>query len=45
MLPGVTLGDVGPKNGANMIDNGWIRIEDVFIPYENLLDKIGGINE
>lgn len=45
MLPGVTLGDVGPKNGSNMIDNGWIRIEDVVIPYENLLDKIGGINE
>ena len=32
-LPGVTVGDVGPKNGANMIDNGWIRLNDVIVPY------------
>ena len=45
MLPGITIGDCGPKNGVNGIDNGFIMLDDVKIPYENLLNKFGWIDE
>ena len=32
LLPGIKIGDVGPKNGANTIDNGWIRMDNVKVP-------------
>lgn len=38
------IGDCGPKNGLNEIDNGYIILEDVRIPYENLLGRYGSIN-
>ena len=28
-----------------MIDNGWMRFDNVKVPVENLLDKVGSINE
>jgi acyl-CoA oxidase len=45
LLPGVTIGDCGLKNGLNYIDNGYIILENVRIPSYNLLGKIGGIDE
>lgn len=38
-LPGVTVGDVGPKFGLNTLDNGFILFDHVRIPHENMLAK------
>ena len=38
-LPGVTVGDVGPKFGLNTLDNGFILFNNVRIPHENMLAK------
>jgi len=38
-LPGITLGDIGPKFGYTMIDNGFLRMDHVRIPRQNLLMK------
>jgi acyl-CoA oxidase len=38
-LPGITLGDIGPKFGFNTIDNGFLRLNQVRIPRENMLMK------
>ena len=36
-LAGVTLGDIGPKYGFNSVDNGFMKLDRVRIPRENLL--------
>lgn len=36
-LPGITVGDIGPKFGYNAIDNGFLRLNNVRIPRENML--------
>jgi acyl-CoA oxidase len=38
-LPGIRLGDIGPKFGFDTIDNGFLRFDNVRIPRENLLMK------
>jgi acyl-CoA oxidase len=38
-LPGITVGDVGPKFGLNTLDNGFILFDKVRIPHENMLAK------
>jgi acyl-CoA oxidase len=45
LLPGVLIGDCGPKNGCNGIDNGFILLDNVRVPVENQLDRISGVNE
>ena len=45
LLPGVTIGDVGPKNGVDVIDNGFIILDDVRVPVENLLGKLGYVDD
>jgi acyl-CoA oxidase len=32
VLPGITIGDCGPKNGLDYIDNGYIIMDGVRIP-------------
>lgn len=44
-MPGITLGDCGKKAGLDGIDNGFILFNNVRIPKENLLNRIGDINE
>jgi acyl-CoA oxidase len=44
LLPGVLIGDCGPKNGNNPIDNGFMLFDNVRIPFENQLDRISGVN-
>ncbi len=44
-LPGVTLGDNGPKGGLLGVDNGTIRFEQVRVPRSMLLDRYGGIDD
>ena len=38
-LPGITVGDVGPKFGLNTLDNGFILFDNVRISHENMLAK------
>jgi acyl-CoA oxidase len=45
VLPGITIGDCGPKFGLNAVDNGFISFNNFRIPANNLLDKVSGINE
>ncbi|PAA84744.1 hypothetical protein BOX15_Mlig009939g1 [Macrostomum lignano] len=36
-LPGVVCGDIGPKMGYHTIDNGFLQLNSVRIPRENML--------
>lgn len=45
VLDGVTIGDCGPKNGLNIIDNGSIILNNVMVPKENILGKLGTVDE
>lgn len=38
-LQGVSLGDIGPKYGFDTIDNGFLRLNHVRIPRDNMLMK------
>lgn len=44
VLPGITIGDCGPKFGLNGIDNGFIEFNHFRVPVTNLLNKVSGIN-
>lgn len=45
VLPGITIGDCGPKFGLNAVDNGFILFDKFRIPAENLLNKVSGVNK
>ncbi|XP_071383529.1 peroxisomal acyl-coenzyme A oxidase 1, partial [Centroberyx affinis] len=38
-LPGIVVGDIGPKFGFHEVDNGFLKLENVRIPRENMLMK------
>ncbi|KAM6939933.1 peroxisomal acyl-coenzyme A oxidase 1 [Xenentodon cancila] len=38
-LPGIVVGDIGPKFGFNEVDNGFLKLENVRIPRGNMLMK------
>lgn len=50
-LPGVLVGEIGPKMGVNSMDNGFVRFDNVRVPRTNLLmkyikvDKNGNLTE
>ncbi|GMI47349.1 hypothetical protein TrCOL_g11217 [Triparma columacea] len=35
-LPGVTVGDIGSKIGYNTMDNGFLKLENVRVPLDNM---------
>lgn len=41
---GVIIGDCGPKNGNNGIDNGFLIFKNVEIPIDNMLDKFSSVS-
>lgn len=43
LKPGVIIGDIGPKNGCNGIDNGFLVFKNVEVPLDNLLDKFSTV--
>lgn len=43
-LPGVTIGDIGPKFGYNGVDNGFLRFEYVRLPRENMMMRYAKIS-
>ncbi|XP_028301926.1 peroxisomal acyl-coenzyme A oxidase 1 isoform X1 [Gouania willdenowi] len=38
-LPGILVGDIGPKFGFHEVDNGYLRLDNVRIPRDNMLMK------
>lgn len=38
-LPGIMVGDIGPKFGFTEVDNGFLKMDNVRIPRENMLMK------
>lgn len=45
VLSGITIGDCGPKNGLNEVDNGFILFDNVRIPRINQLGKLSGVDK
>jgi acyl-CoA oxidase len=43
-MPGIIVGDIGPKIGANSNDNGFLRLNNVRIPRRNMLMKHAKVN-
>lgn len=43
-LPGVVVGDIGPKFGYNTMDNGFLQFNKVRIPHINMLAKYAGVD-
>jgi acyl-CoA oxidase len=37
------IGDCGPKNGLNGIDNGFLIFKNVKVPLANMLDKFATV--
>ncbi|EXX76685.1 uncharacterized protein OCT59_024117 [Rhizophagus irregularis] len=44
-LPGITVGDIGPKFGYNATDNGFMLFDHVRIPRFNMLSKFSQIKK
>ncbi|XP_035685665.1 peroxisomal acyl-coenzyme A oxidase 1-like [Branchiostoma floridae] len=44
-LPGITVGDIGPKYGCNDGDNGFVRFDQVRIPRDNMLMRFAQVAE
>ncbi|KAM5314019.1 peroxisomal acyl-coenzyme A oxidase 2 isoform 1-T2 [Glossophaga mutica] len=42
-LPGVTVGDIGPKMNFEHVDNGFLRLDHVRIPRENMLNRFAQV--
>ena len=38
-LPGIEVGDVGPKLGDHSIDTGYLRLRNVRVPRKHMLSK------
>nr|XP_014344984.1 PREDICTED: peroxisomal acyl-coenzyme A oxidase 2 [Latimeria chalumnae] len=43
-LPGVVVGDIGPKMGLEHVDNGYLLLRNVRIPRENMLSKYSEVS-
>lgn len=44
-MPGVTLGDIGPKMGFNGVDNGFLQLDHVRIPRDAMLMRYAQVTE
>ena len=44
-LPGVEMGDIGPKFGYNTKDNGYMLFKNIRIPRTNLLRRYADVDE
>ena len=43
-IAGITVGDIGPKFGYNAVDNGFLRLDSVRIPRENMLMRYSKVS-
>ncbi|VDM41087.1 unnamed protein product [Toxocara canis] len=44
-LPGITIGDIGPKFGINTNDNGFLRLNNVRIPRKQMLMRYSKVTQ
>ena len=44
-LPGVEVGDIGPKMGYNCKDNGYLMMKNIKIPRKNMLMKFQRVSK
>ena len=44
-MPGVTCGDIGPKIGYNVMDNGFAKFEHVLIPRRNMAMRFATVDK
>ncbi|XP_055270172.1 peroxisomal acyl-coenzyme A oxidase 2 isoform X3 [Moschus berezovskii] len=42
-LPGITIGDIGPKMDFEHTDNGFLKLDHVRIPRENMLNRFAQV--
>ncbi|XP_023475946.1 peroxisomal acyl-coenzyme A oxidase 2 isoform X1 [Equus caballus] len=42
-LPGITVGDIGPKMGLDHVDNGFLQLDHVRVPRENMLSRFAQV--
>ncbi|XP_066207081.1 peroxisomal acyl-coenzyme A oxidase 2 isoform X2 [Saccopteryx leptura] len=42
-LPGITVGDIGPKMDFEHTDNGFLRLDHVRVPRENMLSRFAQV--
>ncbi|XP_012494144.1 PREDICTED: peroxisomal acyl-coenzyme A oxidase 2 isoform X2 [Propithecus coquereli] len=40
---GITVGDIGPKMSFNQLDNGFLRLDHVRVPRENMLNRFARV--
>lgn len=45
VLPGITVGDCGRKEGLDGIDNGFILFDNVRIPKGNFLNRLSDVTD
>lgn len=43
-LPGISIGDIGPKLATNAKDNGYLKFDNVRIPRMNMLMKYSTVS-
>lgn len=44
MCAGVVVGDIGPKFGFDEVDNGFLKLDNIRIPRENMLMKYAKVS-
>lgn len=44
-LPGVMVGDIGPKMSFEQVDNGYLMLSDIRIPKENMLSRYSEVSD
>ena len=44
-MPGVTVGDIGPKMTYGSVDNGYLAFDHVRIPREDMLQRFSGVTK
>lgn len=42
-LPGITVGDIGPKMDFDHVDNGFLKLDHVRVPRENMLSRFAQV--
>ncbi|XP_018417949.1 PREDICTED: peroxisomal acyl-coenzyme A oxidase 2 [Nanorana parkeri] len=42
-LPGITVGDIGPKMSFDQVDNGYLMMRNIRIPKENMLSRFSEV--
>ncbi|XP_006892255.1 PREDICTED: peroxisomal acyl-coenzyme A oxidase 2 [Elephantulus edwardii] len=42
-LPGITVGDIGPKMDFEHVDNGFLQLDHVRVPRENMLSRFAQV--